>query len=151
MKKDNKAFSFESPDESPGYLLWQVTMLWQRKAKNGLDGIGITHTQFVLMAALKWLTLSKKEVFQIEVAKHAKVDRMMTSKIFKNLKSKGLIAFKDSTTDSRAKALRLTEKGNSIFNLAIEIVEQVDSEFFSKLDDQVSIYKDLMHQLMKSD
>lgn len=151
MKKGSNTFSFNSPDENPGYLLWQVTMLWQRKVKNGLDTIGITHTQFVLMAALKWLCLSKKEVFQIEVAKHAKVDRMMTSKVFKNLKGKGLITFEDSITDSRAKAVRLTKEGESVFKQALQVVEQVDGEFFSRLGDQIPNYKRLMQSLMESE
>ncbi len=49
-------FHFAQTEESPGYLLWQVSMLWQRKMKRGLDEIGLTHTQFVLLASLGWLS-----------------------------------------------------------------------------------------------
>jgi len=52
-------FQFKSPNDSPGYLLGQVTMLWQRKQKRVLDPLDLTQTQFVLLAALGWL--SKKE------------------------------------------------------------------------------------------
>ena len=45
-------FHFKSPNDSPGYLLGQLTMLWQRKQKKVLDPLDLTQTQFVLLAAL---------------------------------------------------------------------------------------------------
>ena len=55
MSKEIK-FQFKSPNDSPGYLLGQVTLLWQRKQKRVLDPLQLTHTQFVLLAALGWLS-----------------------------------------------------------------------------------------------
>jgi len=49
-------FSFKSPNDSPGYLLAHLTMLWQRKQKKALDPLDLTHTQFVLLASLSWLS-----------------------------------------------------------------------------------------------
>lgn len=48
-------FQFASPDDSPGFLLWQVSNLWQRKMKAELSDLGLTHVQFVLLAGIVWL------------------------------------------------------------------------------------------------
>ena len=49
-------FQFQRPEDSPGYVLWQLTMAWQRLIKQQLDPLDLTHTQFVLLAALAWLS-----------------------------------------------------------------------------------------------
>ena len=50
------AFGFEEPEDSPGFLLWQVTVSWQRAIKSALEPYKITHPQFVIMALLMWFT-----------------------------------------------------------------------------------------------
>jgi DNA-binding MarR family transcriptional regulator len=50
--------------------MWQVSMSWQRKLKNGLDKIGITHAQFMLLAALQYIGTQKNIVSQQDLAKH---------------------------------------------------------------------------------
>ena len=57
MKKSD--FIFEKPEESTGFLLWQVTNLWQREIKKALEKYGLTHSQFVLIASMYWLELEK--------------------------------------------------------------------------------------------
>ena len=46
---------FETPDKSPGFLLWQVTNVWQRRMKKALRETGLTHVQFVLLVSTVWL------------------------------------------------------------------------------------------------
>ncbi|HHG84581.1 MAG TPA: MarR family transcriptional regulator [Bacteroidetes bacterium] len=126
-------FHFKRPEESPGYLLWQVTMSWQRKIKKELDKLEITHTQFVLMAALAWLLKQRDTVTQVEIAKHSNTDRMMVSKVLRTLQKKGLITRKEHETDTRAKKISLTAAGSAILKQALFSVEKVDVEFFSVL------------------
>ena len=78
-------FQFKSPNDSPGYLLGQVTMLWQRKLKKVLDPLNLTQTQFVLLAALGWLSKKNNVVTQVEIANQSNTDRMMVSKVLRNL------------------------------------------------------------------
>ena len=59
MKKSD--FIFEKPEESTGFLLWQVTNLWQREIKKALEKYGLTHSQFVLLASMYWLELDKQK------------------------------------------------------------------------------------------
>lgn len=127
-------FHFQKTEESSGYLLWQLTMLWQRKIKRGLDKIEITHTQFVLLASLAWLAKTNEVVTQVEIANHSKTDRMMVSKVLRTLQAKGYITRKEHATDTRAKTIALTEAGQVLLQQALKIVEKIDVDFFTTLD-----------------
>ncbi len=90
----------------------------------------ITHTQFVLLATLAWLSKTNKPVTQIDIANHSNTDRMMVSKVLRTLQNKGYIGRQEHETDTRAKAISLTKQGQVILQKAITIVEQVDNDFF---------------------
>ncbi len=142
-------FHFAQPEDSPGYLLWQVSMLWQRKMKRGLDGIGLTHTQFVLLAALGWLSRAGGTVTQVDVANHSNIDRMMTSKVLRTLQAKGLVSRTGHRTDTRAKSLSITLAGERTLQQAIGIVQQVDDAFFAAVRDQPGPVETLLSRLLK--
>ena len=91
MKSPDNTFSVSTPEQSSGFLLWQVTNLWQREIKKALHPYGITHSQFVLMASIHWLTLHKQEVTQIILSSHTKIDPMTTSTVLRTLLQKNLI------------------------------------------------------------
>lgn len=129
-------FNFEKPEENLGYLLWQATMLWQRQMNRALDEISLTHTQFVIMAALGWLLKSSDNVTQKEIADHSNTDRMMVSKILRTLQKNELIERKEHETDTRAKCVFLTDKGIDTLQKAIEIKTQANNLFFVKLSDK---------------
>ena len=44
MKSNDKIFSVETPEESSGFLLWQVTNLWQREIKKDNQGTEFIET-----------------------------------------------------------------------------------------------------------
>jgi hypothetical protein len=44
------------PGDNPGFLLWRVSLRWQRLMTATLRPFGLTHVQFVLLASLWWLT-----------------------------------------------------------------------------------------------
>lgn len=128
-------FRFDNADSSPGYLLWQVTMLWQRKIKRELDKLEITHTQFVLMSVLAWLSKNKDNVSQADIAQYSKTDRMMVSKVLRTLESKGMVSRIGHPIDTRANIIILTKKGQNILQKAIVVVENTDNDFFSIKND----------------
>jgi DNA-binding MarR family transcriptional regulator len=133
MKSEDNTFSVEKPEESSGFLLWQVTNLWQRQIKKALEQYNITHSQFVLMASIHWLTIHKQEVTQIVLSDHTKIDPMTTSTVLRTLQQKGLILRQEHLTDTRAKTVELTETGKETIKKAIITVENFDKEFFSLL------------------
>lgn len=136
MKNEIK-FKFDTAHMSPGYLLWQVTMLWQRKIKKELDKLAITHTQFVLMSVLAWLSKDRERVTQADIADHSKTDRMMASKVLRTLELKGLITRIPDPIDTRANTISLTKEGFIILQEAIIRVEEVDAHFF-RTDELIS-------------
>jgi DNA-binding MarR family transcriptional regulator len=149
MTQQGNIFSFQNPDESPGYLLWQISNLWQRKMNQALDTLDLTHVQFVLLAALYWLSMSNKSVTQIDIAEHAKVDKMVTSNVLRTLQKKGLLTRAEHETDTRAKSVVMTEAGKKLLTEAIKLVEQIDEEFFSKLGKKQDAFAKDMLTLMK--
>lgn len=126
-------FQFESADDSPGFLLWQVSSMWQRQINAGLKQFGLTHAQFVLLASLTWLANEEQPLTQVDLASHAKMDVMMTSNVLRTLEEKGLVARNPHPTDTRAKSLAVTGKGRELAEKAVQVVEKIDSDFFSTL------------------
>ena len=147
--KENIEFKFTKPEESPGFLLWQVTMLWQRTIKRVLDPFEITHTQFVLLASLAWLSREKSIVNQADIAAQSRTDRMMVSKVLKTLQQKGLITRREVESDTRAKAITFTFRGSEIFQKALTVVEETDIKFFSVLGQRRTDFGEGMVSLLQ--
>jgi DNA-binding MarR family transcriptional regulator len=123
-------FSVESSDDSTGFLLWQVTALWQREIRASLVPLDLTHVQFVLLASLAWLSRGKEAVTQVKLARHAKLDVVMTSQVLRLLEKKGQLVRVTHPVDPRAKALTLTRAGLDSVRRAVPAVEAVDRAFF---------------------
>jgi DNA-binding MarR family transcriptional regulator len=141
-------FHFKRPGDSPGYLLGQLTMLWQRKQKKVLDPLDLTHTQFVLLAALGWLSKTSDAVTQVDIADQSNSDRMMVSKVLRTLEEKKFITRNAHKTDTRAKIIRLTTTGETVLQNAIKVIEDADLEFFSLLGKDVSSFNSDMLRLI---
>jgi DNA-binding MarR family transcriptional regulator len=124
---------FEKPEDSPGFLLWQVTNSWQRRIRHALKEIGLTHVQFVLLTATDWLENAKLPTNQTNVAKFAHTDVMMTSQVIRTLKAKGLVAVEEDPSDTRAHVLKVTPTGKRLVRKALELVEDADGKFFGPL------------------
>ena len=131
MKPNDNTFSVEKAEESSGFLLWQVTNLWQREIKKALEQYSLTHSQFVLMASIHWLTIHEKDVTQIVLSAHTKIDPMTTSTVLRTLQKKELIQRQEHLTDTRAKTVKLTDEGIKMIKEAVVTVEKFDKDFFS--------------------
>lgn len=141
-------FHFKNPEDSPGYLLGQLTMHWQRRQKKVLDPLDLTQTQFVLLAALGWLSKKSSSVTQIDIANQSNSDRMMVSKVLRTLEEKGFITRQEHETDTRAKTIRLTDTGEIVLQKAIIEVENADLDFFSALNENLSSFNSNMVELI---
>ena len=147
MKKSD--FIFEKPEESTGFLLWQVTNLWQREIKKALEKYGLTHSQFVLLASMHWLELDKQNSTQIVLSNHTKIDPMTTSTVLRKMQKKGLVLRKEHENDTRAKTVQLTTTGQETIKQAIQTVEQFDSSFFGKLTNETSEFNEKLMRLLE--
>jgi DNA-binding MarR family transcriptional regulator len=133
---------FDAADESPGFLLWQITNRWQSAVRAALKPSGLTHVQFVLLASLTWMR-AEGPVTQRQLADHASTDPMMTSQVLRTLEAHGLVTRTDHPLDKRARALTVTDHGRSLANDAIVAVEACDRAFFRPLSNAAEFTRDL--------
>src|SRR5258708_915909 len=131
---------FERADDSPGFLLWQLTNLWQQHIRSALAPLRITHVQFVLLASVAWLESAEKVVSQVILSRHAHTDIMMTSQVVRTLEEKGLVTRTVHPTDTRARVVSLTAEGRQVAQRALSVVETIDEQFFQELGGQASIF-----------
>jgi DNA-binding MarR family transcriptional regulator len=143
----NLQSDYESADESPGFLLWQVSNAWQRQQREALAAVDLTHVQFVLLASIGWLTRDDQPVTQVQLAQHAHVDVMTTSDVLRTLERKQLLVREPAPHDSRANVLRLTPAGRERAQQAMALVEAVDAQFFAALGDDTAQFARLLRTL----
>jgi DNA-binding MarR family transcriptional regulator len=129
-----RASRFAAPEESAGYLLWQVTHAWQRQVEVALLELDITHLQFVIMAGIGWLTQVDSLLTQVQLAQFCKIDVMQISQVVRKLESKGFIQRDPHPSDTRARVLTLTSTGEKVLQQALPLIEQLDALFFGHCD-----------------
>lgn len=148
MKNSDSVFSVERAEDSSGFLLWQVTNLWQREIKKALEEYDLTHSQFVLLASTLWLLSQKQDVTQVVLSQYTKIDPMTTSTVLRTLQSKGLLLRQEHSTDTRAKTVALTDEGVKVAQLAVKTVEKFDKQFFEGLGDNVQDFNGYLQKLL---
>lgn len=121
---------------APGFLLWQMEMCWQRTINKALQNLDLTYTQFVVLSTCWKLAKNNKEVYQHQVARHARIDRMMTSRILSSLEKKAYLTRLKIDGDARAKSVILTKKGAEVLILSFKVVSAVESTFFAAQDEK---------------
>lgn len=148
MKHKDNAFSMEKAEDSSGFLLWQVTNLWQREIKKALEPYSLTHSQYVLLASIHWLALQGQEVTQIVLSSFTKIDPMTTSTVLRTLQGKGLLQRQEHATDTRAKTVVLTDNGKKIIKQAVKTVEAFDKAFFAMLGNNAPLFNEQLLMLL---
>jgi DNA-binding MarR family transcriptional regulator len=128
-----------NPEDSPGFLLWHVTLRWQRDIAAALAPLDLTHVQFVLLATTWWLNSQGGDPNQLAVARQAGTDVKMTSQVLRKLEAKGLVRREVDPGDTRARRLRVTPRGAKLAQQAIAIVEEADAAFFKAAPDRAAL------------
>lgn len=129
----DSTFGFEKPEESPGFLLWQTTITWQRLIKKALDAYDISHPQFVIMASLLWFEEKQTQMTQALIVTTSKLDKMTVSISLKKLALGNFVERAEHEQDTRAKSVALTDKGRKLIQTLVPIVENIDEHFFGRL------------------
>src|ERR1700722_11379814 len=115
------------PSDSPGFLLWHVSLRWQRNINAALASLGLTHVQFILLGCTWWLNQEGLIPNQLAVASLAGTDPKMASEVLRRLEASGLIERRPDGQDGRAKTLEVTAQGIELLSKAIPVVEQADA------------------------
>lgn len=122
----------EGPEASPGFLLWHLTLAWQRSITAVLAPLDLTHVQFVLLTCAWWCGQQGQAPNQLQLARQAGIDVKMTSQVLRRLEVKGLVGRKVDSADTRARRVRLTASGLALAQQAVVAVEQADGHFFDE-------------------
>ena len=109
--------------------------------KKELKKMNLTHSQFVVLASLAYLSQNSNEVTQIMISKLSGIDVMTISQILGLLEKHNFVKRKEHSKDTRAKAVTLNKKGEEILQKAVPLVEQIDEFFFGKLDSDEEQFK----------
>lgn len=146
-KTQKKFFSFNSPDESLGFMLWKTSNAWQNQLKAQLSKLNLSHMELILLTSLYWLSVTKGEATQEQIAKHAHVGKMTVSKTLRALEKKFLIHRKEHEVDTRAKSVTINHKGMSLLQSAIQLIERCDATFFSGIKNKLTPFHELLRSL----
>ena len=83
-----KSSKFKDSHQSVGLIFWKVSTLWQRKIKENLNKIDLTHTQFVILASIQELSEDHKIITQKEISDFSSIDTMTVSSVLRLLEKK---------------------------------------------------------------
>lgn len=128
-------FPRSSAWDRPGFVLWHATLYWQRAVAEALRPLGLTHTQFVLLAGTVWLEAHDDGApSQRELADHAGTDAMMTSQVVRALERRELLRRDVDGDDARVRRVGSTAEGKRLARRAVKVVEAVDAQVFGDTD-----------------
>lgn len=122
---------FQGPEASPGLLLWRSTLSWQRNVASALEPLGLTHSQFVLLACTWWLETHDSAGTQVMVAAQAGMDVRTASQVIRRLEQAGLVSRVEDPKDARARIVRTTPAGRDVGAHAVKVVEDADEAYFA--------------------
>jgi DNA-binding MarR family transcriptional regulator len=116
-----------------GFLLWQVSKLWQHRLTLALRDLGLASTQAVMLANVLRFTEEGLVVTQSLLSKATKVDRMTASQTLRSLEQKRLITRQSSDADLRTRQIRLTRRGREIAFETVARLAAAHETFFRPL------------------
>jgi DNA-binding MarR family transcriptional regulator len=98
-----------------GFALWRKAMRWQRAVDASLGPIGLTHTQYLVLATARRLVDAAKDaVRQRAIAEAAGLDEATTSNVARSLTARGLLDRGPTVGDKRAWRVLPTQNGRRL-------------------------------------
>ena len=138
------------PSDSPGFLLWRMSNQWQRQQRAALQPLGLTHTQFVMLAVVTWFS-TQAPLTQARLSQLTGSDPMTTSQTVRTLLANGLVERAAHPTDTRAKVISVSDTGRALAHKAVQVVEEVDRQFFAPLGARQPQLVELFQMLIEKD
>lgn len=122
---------FQGPEASPGFLMWRAALAWQRDIAAALEPVGLTHSQFVLLACTQWLEEQGDGASQVMIAAQAGMDVKTASQVLRRLERAGLVSRQPDPKDARARIVTTTAVGREVGASATHLVEDADEAYFA--------------------
>ncbi|TFH54041.1 MarR family transcriptional regulator [Actinomyces viscosus] len=124
---------FQRPEASPGFLMWRTALAWQRDIMAALEPVGLTHSQFVILACTSWLEEHGDSSTQVMIASQAGMDVKTASQVLRKLEQAGLISRQQDPSDARARIVTTTAAGRDVGARATRLVEDADEAYFAAM------------------
>lgn len=118
------------PEESVGFRLKLALHAWTRRLDAALRPLGVTHVQFIALAAIEIFGERGETPSQVHIAAATQFDVMMISKILRRLESRGYLERSPHPDDPRANALHLTPAGRELVVAGSRVVRAAHAAFF---------------------
>lgn len=116
------------PGALAGFALWRDAMAWEREVNRALRGLGLTHTQVLVLSALDSASKHAEEaVTQASIARDAGLDKVTVSAIVRALETRGLVDRGVTFGDRRAWRVILTRKGTQALASAVPLLEEASN------------------------
>jgi DNA-binding MarR family transcriptional regulator len=99
-------------------------MRWQRAIDAALRPLGLTHTQYLVLASAACVIREQGDaVAQLAIAESAELDRATISTLVRKLETRGLLDRGMDAIDGRRWRVILTRRGQSLLEKATSLVE----------------------------
>jgi DNA-binding MarR family transcriptional regulator len=108
-------------------------MKWRATVDREVAPLGLTHSQYALLASLRGLSHDGSRPTQRELADYSGLEPMYVSKLARALEAAGLIERTEHPRDPRAIELALTRKGVAIVDKAVAKVRALHDELTAPL------------------
>jgi DNA-binding MarR family transcriptional regulator len=125
--------SGSAPPPSTGFLLWHVTLRWRASLDRALAPLGITSTQYSVLASLHGLAQAGPPPTQRQLAEFSGLAPIYVSRLVRTLQRAGLLQRSESPADSRAIQLALTERGLQIVRAGVVTVRTLEEQRLAPL------------------
>ena len=112
------------------HLFNQVIKLWIKRKKQVLDNCGLTYSQFEILSAIYYFTLTQQEVIQIDLSEKTGIDPMTTSTILRNLEKKLFITRMRGTENTRVVYVKLTAEGIDVYKCAFNDISEMNDSLY---------------------
>jgi DNA-binding MarR family transcriptional regulator len=123
------------PENSLGFLLWQVSQSWRRHFVAGLKPLDLTDLEFCILSGVRFLAARNgAPPTQVTVASYFAVNVMTISQLVRRLEGRGLIRRRPHAADTRARELSLTEAGGRALAEALKVADRLHRSFFRRCD-----------------
>jgi MarR family transcriptional regulator, organic hydroperoxide resistance regulator len=134
----------------PGFLLWQVSKLWQRHLTLALQDLKLPSTQAVILANVLRFSEEGRPATQAMLSDAAKVDRMTASQSLRSLELKRYVTRTASPGDKRANRVVLTTEGRRVALETIARLAATHEKFFEPLAGETAAVVGWLQRLVQA-
>ena len=118
-----------------GLLIWKTSNFWQSNLRKILVSYNISLNEYLVLQSLQYLSRTKANIFQNQIAESIGIDISVTSVTLKLLESKKYISW-EIKHDNRKKIIKILKKGDDLYKLLYPMIEKEEERLFNKLDNE---------------